>query len=908
MALGDWTYRHRWGLAVGVTATVVGCAVMAAGWLRRLDDFGLDLHFRHVGTMGADPRIVLIDIDDRALETVPESWPWPRRTLAEAIDLLRELQSETVIVDLVFDTPDAPRLLATTPTTMKGQGDLESENDVRAVERPIVDLIHDDDELAAAIARHGNVILPFFFETNEALSATSAVLDSLTAKLTGNFALTAEALAAEFQQSDLRQWYPEAKRRAARELAAVFVKTNSESADKFRTFVDSVFRNPETTASPADIQDLSRALEQALAEREYLSRCPLATSTGSNLLPTGHSPTYPIAKFVRSAKHLGFVGWDRQLSGPVLRELSLAAKLSGHVSVQLGLQAALEALALDATSLRTESGEMKISSSTMHRRWPIDAHGRALLNWHRPASGNWSDSFVHVPITRLLEITFNRRQLVANRDRLRSARERLLYRRHESTPAEFNDYVRMDESRRRLVGELRRTTDADSIHELTGELKSIEAELTQRENEAFAWLQWRRGLQLNDPAKDDDGTNDATAAQHNKQIAELAALLLDGSLDKEIAGQNERIGARNAALLAELKPLIESKVCFVGYTASAQADIVATPVHDAMPGVMVHANIVNMLLQDRPVRRSPLVATVGLMGALGVIVTIMGCARGAVVGLTSLTATVAMLIAAAAMTFARADWHVPSLAISAALFIVWASVTLCRQLTEERARRRFQAALAQYTAPAVAARIAEAASVADLAPRSAVVTCFFADLQGFTTLSERLGPEKTQRVLNPYLKTISAVLIKHGAMVNKFMGDGVFAFFNAPILRCDDHAIAACRCALEAVSALNELNRRVISKEIGGEFRMRIGLSTGEVFVGDYGSDNKLDYTCIGDVVNVAGRLQAANKELGTTILINEATYRAAANRFETKSVGALNLAGKTVAVQVWELRGENRG
>ena len=120
-----------------------------------------------------------------------------------------------------------------------------------------------------------------------------------------------------------------------------------------------------------------------------------------------------------------------------------------------------------------------------------------------------------------------------------------------------------------------------------------------------------------------------------------------------------------------------------------------------------------------------------------------------------------------------------------------------------------------------------------MSPVPATVTCFFSDLQSFTELSERLGPERTRVVLNPYLQRMSQLLVEHEALVNKFMGDGIFAFFNAPIWPCSNHSERACSCALASLPALSKLNRESIATTGDEPLVMRIGLATGETFVGD---------------------------------------------------------------------------
>jgi adenylate cyclase len=352
-----------------------------------------------------------------------------------------------------------------------------------------------------------------------------------------------------------------------------------------------------------------------------------------------------------------------------------------------------------------------------------------------------------------------------------------------------------------------------------------------------------------------------------------------------------------------------------------------------MPGVMAHANILNMVLQNRPAVRGSTWLNILIILLGGITITGVTSVRSPLFSVASLLVLVVVMLGVGGLVFRSFTYHFASIVAVTDVCVVWACVTAYRQFTEERARRQFQRALAQYTSPAVAARIAGKASVRDLAPQPASVTCFFSDLRGFTQLSERLGAERTRLVLNPYLGTMSRVLVEHNAIINKFMGDGIFAFFNAPIWPCASHSEAACACALACQTALGELNRRFacLPQFVGSAVRtdafestrdgphggpyalpdseplaMRIGIASGEVFVGDYGSDTKLDYTCIGDAVNLAARLEEANKALGTTILVDDACRGGAGDRFEFRSLGRIEVAGKTHPVEVHELLGLN--
>ena len=206
----------------------------------------------------------------------------------------------------------------------------------------------------------------------------------------------------------------------------------------------------------------------------------------------------------------------------------------------------------------------------------------------------------------------------------------------------------------------------------------------------------------------------------------------------------------------------------------------------------------------------------------------------------------------------------------AGMFFTWAMITAYRQLVEERAKRHMTHTLQQYTSPALARRMAEDPDTVTKA-EAREVTCFFSDLKGFTTISEHLGADATQKVLNIYLECMTEVLDRSEALINKFLGDGIFAFYNPAIHPQEDHAERACLAAVDAMAALEQLKRQPQGATCQA-LHMRIGLASGTAIVGNCGSERKFDYTCIGDTVNLASRLEGANKTFGTGILINRAT------------------------------------
>ena len=191
---------------------------------------------------------------------------------------------------------------------------------------------------------------------------------------------------------------------------------------------------------------------------------------------------------------------------------------------------------------------------------------------------------------------------------------------------------------------------------------------------------------------------------------------------------------------------------------------------------------------------------------------------------------------------------------------------------------------------------------AELGGRKTDVTVLFTDIVGFTSIAERTEPAELVRVLGVYLDAMSGVIREHGGTVDKFIGDAIMAFWGAPRER-SDHATRACRAALAMEQRLDELSK---DWEKRGFPRLdtRFGINTGEVIVGNIGAPNRMNYTVVGDTVNLASRLEGLNRRYGTTILIGESTARAIGDRFVVRPIKWVAVKGKDQATLIYELVG----
>jgi adenylate cyclase len=349
---------------------------------------------------------------------------------------------------------------------------------------------------------------------------------------------------------------------------------------------------------------------------------------------------------------------------------------------------------------------------------------------------------------------------------------------------------------------------------------------------------------------------------------------------------------------------LRGKVVFVAVTAAGLQDVRETPL-GPQPGVIIHATALDNLLSGDFMRRAPGWANAGMvaltaLAAAGAATLVVSAAGG-----TAAALLVVLLAAAAAWAAFAAGVWLDAAAPALAGGLAYAGAQAANYVTEGRARRRVRGLMSRYVNPEIVRRLADEDHDLMLGGQRVPLTILFSDIRGFTSLSEKLSAEQVVAMLNEYLGEMTEIVFAHGGTLDKFIGDAVMALWGAP-LPVDDHARRAAECALAMTAALERLNARWSeSGEGAAGLRIGIGINTGEAVVGNIGSlRHKLEYTAIGDAVNLASRLEGLNKEMGTTIIVSEATRAALGEGFDTAPLKEVNVKGKEQAVLVHELRG----
>ena len=228
---------------------------------------------------------------------------------------------------------------------------------------------------------------------------------------------------------------------------------------------------------------------------------------------------------------------------------------------------------------------------------------------------------------------------------------------------------------------------------------------------------------------------------------------------------------------------------------------------------------------------------------------------------------------------------------------------------ELKRKDNLQKAIGSYIDPRIVEKVILPGRPEDVAGQKRVMTVLFTDLVGFTTLGENLTPGGLVNVINRYFTLMSECVRQEHGIIDKFIGDAIMAYWGPPFVAEEEQAAAACRAALKQTEALarfrQELPELMGLRKNVPEINLRIGLATGEVIVGNIGSDTARSYTVMGDVVNLASRLESANNVYGTRILVSDETRRLADRAMETREIDRLTVKGKSDPVGIYELLAE---
>lgn len=350
------------------------------------------------------------------------------------------------------------------------------------------------------------------------------------------------------------------------------------------------------------------------------------------------------------------------------------------------------------------------------------------------------------------------------------------------------------------------------------------------------------------------------------------------------------------------RSFFRGKTVFIGPTAGGLYDQKPTPIAPVSSGILINATLHANLSTGSLFKPAHPLLTVTLIAILTLAMAFI------IVRTTSLTINLigfCLLVVSgfciAAFCFAQGT-YLPIMYGPAAVTLTFLIGAVNSYATEGKQRREIKKTFTKYMDKTLVEHVLKNPHLMHPGGERYLVTVFFSDMAGFTTLSEKLDPQALALVLHRAHTVFTRVIINHGGVIDKYIGDAVMAFWGAP-LRKEDDEVRACSAALECIKALAALNQD-LQQEGLSPIAIRIGMHTGDAIVGNMGSEQVFDFTAVGDTVNLASRLEGANKYFGTTIMASEETISRTGETFITRELGMIAVKGKTVPVKILELLG----
>ena len=347
----------------------------------------------------------------------------------------------------------------------------------------------------------------------------------------------------------------------------------------------------------------------------------------------------------------------------------------------------------------------------------------------------------------------------------------------------------------------------------------------------------------------------------------------------------------------ELQDLIAGKIVLVGDTSEVSHDIFTSPIGEVY-GIEFLADTIYTLMNNAPIRPAGDFTEILVFAVLFiafVLVTMIPKYENALFFLI-----IALYVA---FGFYMYVYHGIAFSMSYSLiacFLTTGIINLYLFMMERKQKGFIKGAFSQYLSPTVIDQIVENPDMLQLGGEKREMTPFFSDIQGFSTISEGLTPEELVQLLNEYLTAMCDIVSSYHGTIDKFEGDAIIAFWGAP-LELPDHATVACHAAID-MQKKNEEMRKTLREQNRPMLYTRIGMSSGSVVVGNMGSADRMDYTMMGDVVNLAARLEGVNKFYQTFTMIPQSTYELAKDDIDTRQLDVIRVVGKKEPISVYEV------
>lgn len=596
---------------------------------------------------------------------------------------------------------------------------------------------------------------------------------------------------------------------------------------------------------------------------------------------TNTSFLVPIPEISSMSKNAGFTNVEIDADG-VRRRLRLFEIIDGKVYLQLALSPLLRKLGEPELIIHKNKLELigaDYGTDKKNVSIPLDSKGMMLIRWPK---ANYLGSFTHIPFYRLLDFRAGGEELATHLRLLRA-----------------NQAWSLGPGFAAIDSCLAAWSEAETLRQ-----SALNSGELQDKN---AWLKANNAFWENTKAFLDHDFLDSLSAlfdQYRDADVKTNAAIYDSiKEDFRRLYKNVEISYNNHINLGNaLKEKLENAYCIIGWTSTGTTDIGVNPFIEQYVNVGTHAAVANTILQrdfliEAPLWISALVALI-LAIATPLIIRKLKINMQIISGL-SLTIFLVLLDYA---IFHFTGIYIAFLSPVLAVFTSFLFYSLLSFILSEREKSFLRKAFGTYLSGDVINEIISDPSMLKLGGQKKWITAIFTDVKGFSSISEVLDAEHLVQLLNIYLSGMSDIILEQKGTIDKYEGDAIISFFGAP-LHYDDHAVKACSSAIFMKRKEAELNIRFMEEKMApNPLLTRIGINTGDMVVGNMGTERKMDYTIMGNAVNLAARLEGVNKQYGSWILLSDDTYKETGDLFTVRRFDKVRVVGINTPVQLWEL------
>lgn len=624
---------------------------------------------------------------------------------------------------------------------------------------------------------------------------------------------------------------------------------------------------------------------------EFATRIPIALERyvystvrlEGKIITDSESIMIPIPEISTMSSNAGFTNVSIDKDG-VRRRILLADLVDDKVFLQLAMSPLMRKLGEPEIVVRDREILLKgarYPDGVRDVRIPLDSTGHMLIRWPK---SEYADSFEHIGFHELLTYRASGESIASHLRILRSNQGWTLGPGYAPINATIEAWD-VSESLRHVVLETGDAADKNAWLDARSEYWKSIASLLQGGYGDTVPLLFDEARDADDPANAElyDGLRDDFKRAWNNVKLNYTA-----HIDHE----------------ARLRAKLADAFCIIGWTSTGTTDIGVNPFSEAYVNVGTHAAVANTIIQRDFLAEAPLwissLLTIALAAAVLLIIGRMTTRNQILVGI----GTAIIALAAAYAVFHFTGIYVAILSPVLATITSFMVYSLLSFLLSEREKSFLRKAFGTYLSGDVINEIISDPSMLKLGGQKKWITAMFTDVRGFSTISEALDAEHLVKLLNLYLSGMSDIVLEHRGTIDKYEGDAIISFFGAP-LSYNEHATLACRSAILMKRKEAELNVGFLADGLTPHpLLTRIGLNTGDMVVGNMGTERKMDYTIMGNAVNLAARLEGVNKQYGSWILMSDATYKETGDEFTVRRFDKVRVVGINTPVQLWELIG----